>query len=185
MFRATGCFITRSQIRWLYDDECQLHRTEVEMDGSTPAGTLLQFLKTSKDINDCVLGDVFDHSSCQSVVVNETVVDHSQEAETIVLKDHGFNELSSFTQEHQNAYQLDLQDNIYVGMAWVYSGDLYVFWHQCNRQHYDEFNNCSQEGSNAAMKSHAAAVLPGHSIASAGQCLHFQAQLKYAKLKKN
>jgi hypothetical protein len=75
MFRATGHFITRSQIRWLYDDDCQLLRTAVEMDG-------------------CVLGDVFDHRSCQSVVVNEKVVDHSQEAETIVLEDHGFNELS-------------------------------------------------------------------------------------------
>ena len=68
-------------------------------------------------------GDVFDHSSYQSVVVNETVVYHSQEAET-VLKDDGFNELSSFTREHWNAYQLDLQENIFVAMAWVYSGDL-------------------------------------------------------------
>ncbi len=97
MFRATGRFITMSHIRWLYDNDCQLHRTAVEMDGSTSAGNLLQFLKESKDIKYCVLGDVFDHSSCQPVVVNETAVDHSQEAETIVLKDHGFNELSSFT----------------------------------------------------------------------------------------
>ncbi len=104
MFRATGRFITRSQIRWLYDNYCQLQRTAVEMDGSTSAGNLLQFLKESKDINYCVLGDVFDHSSCQSVVVNETVVDHSQEEETVVLKDFRFNELSSFIHDHHNAY---------------------------------------------------------------------------------
>jgi hypothetical protein len=34
------------------------------------------------------------------------------------------------------------------------------------------------------MKSHAAAILPGHFIGSAGSWLHFQAQLKYANLKK-
>jgi hypothetical protein len=34
------------------------------------------------------------------------------------------------------------------------------------------------------MKSHAAAVLPGHSIASDGHYLYFQAQPKYTKLKK-
>jgi hypothetical protein len=119
MFRATGRFITMSHIRWLYDNDCQLHRTAVEMDGSTSAGNLLQFLKESKDITYCVLGDVFDHSSCQSVVVNETVVDHSQEAETVVPEDHGFNELSSFPRQHWNAYQLDLQDNIFVGVVWV------------------------------------------------------------------
>jgi hypothetical protein len=100
MFRATGCFITRSQIRWLYDDDCQLHRAAVEIDSSTTAGYLLQFLKEAKDINYCVLGDVFDHHSCQFFVVNKTVVDRSLEAETVVLEDDGFHELSSFTHEH-------------------------------------------------------------------------------------
>jgi hypothetical protein len=44
----------------------------------------------------------------------------------------------------------------------------YVFWQQKNLCHFDECNNCSHEGSNAAMKSHAAAILPGHFIGSAG-----------------
>jgi hypothetical protein len=65
MFRATGRFITRSQIRWLYDDDCQLHRTAVEIDACTTAGNLLQFLKESKDIKYGVLGDVFDCHSCR------------------------------------------------------------------------------------------------------------------------
>jgi hypothetical protein len=60
----------------------------------------------------------------------------------------------------------------------------YIFWRQYNIQHDDELNNCSHEGRNAAMKSHVAAVLPGHSIASAGRRLHFQAQLKYTESKK-
>jgi len=67
---------------------------------------------------------VFHYSSCHSVVVNETFVDHFLEAETVVLEDDGFHELSSFTHEHQNAYKLDMQENIFVAMALVYSGDL-------------------------------------------------------------
>jgi hypothetical protein len=66
-----------------------------------------------------------------------------------------------------------VQDDSLNYMPSISSPSSLVFWHQCNIRHYDEFNNCSHEGSNAAMKSHAAAVLPGHSIASAGQHLHF------------
>jgi hypothetical protein len=113
MFRATGHFIIRSQIRWLYDDDCQLHRAAVEIDGSTTVGNLLQFVKVTKDIKYCVLGDMFDHHSYQSVAVNETDVDRSLEADTMVLEDHGFHELSSFTREHWNAYNLDVEEKYF------------------------------------------------------------------------
>jgi hypothetical protein len=51
----------------------------------------------------------------------------------------------------------------------------YIYWHRKNLWHFDEFNNCSQEGSNVALKSHAAAILLGNSIGSVDQRLHFQA----------
>jgi hypothetical protein len=62
--------------------------------------------------------------------------------------------------------------------------DLYTFWRRNHIQHFDEFNNCSHEGTNFGIKTHAAAVLPGHSIRNAGKRLHLQAQLKYAELTK-
>jgi hypothetical protein len=49
--------------------------------------------------------------------VSETVVDRSLEAETVVLEDDGFHELSSFAHEHWNAYNLDAQENIFVAVA--------------------------------------------------------------------
>ena len=39
--------------------------------------------------------------------------------------------------------------------------------------HCDEYNNCSCGGSNNAIKSGAAAVVPGHNPCSSGKRLHF------------
>jgi hypothetical protein len=62
--------------------------------------------------------------------------------------------------------------------------DLFVFFRCKHIRHCDEFNNCSHEGTNYGLKSHAAGVLPGHSIDSAGKHLTYQATLKYAELAK-
>jgi hypothetical protein len=67
----------------------------------------------TKDINYYVLGDVFDPQSCQSVVVNETVLESSHEANTVELDNHSFIDLPSFTREHSNAYGSPLM-KIYI-----------------------------------------------------------------------
>jgi hypothetical protein len=64
----------------------------VDIVGATLAGNLLQFLKNTKDINYCVQGDVFDHCSCQSIIVNETVLGSCHEANTFVLEDKNFDD---------------------------------------------------------------------------------------------
>ncbi len=42
--------------------------------------------------------------------------------------------------------------------------DLLVFFNHKNICHFDEYNNCSHDKTNYGLKSHAAGVLPGHSI---------------------
>lgn len=62
--------------------------------------------------------------------------------------------------------------------------DLFVFFRRKHIRHFDEYNNCSHEGTNYGLKSHAAGVLPGHSIDNAGERLTYQAELKYTELAK-
>jgi hypothetical protein len=40
----------------------------------------------------------------------------------------------------------------------------YAYWIRKNIRHYDEYNNCSLEGTNFGMKNHAAPARPMHSI---------------------
>jgi len=62
--------------------------------------------------------------------------------------------------------------------------DLFVFFKCKKIRHFDEYNNCSHEGTNYGLKSHAAGVLPGHSIDNAAKCLTYQSTLKYAEIAK-
>jgi hypothetical protein len=62
--------------------------------------------------------------------------------------------------------------------------DFFVFFRRKHIRHFDEYNNCSHEGTNYGLKSHAAGVLPGHSIDNAGKRLTYQATLKYTELAK-
>jgi hypothetical protein len=55
------------------------------------------------------------------------------------------------------------EENLFVGVAWVTSTD-----------HFDEYNNCSHEGTNCGLKSHADGVLLGHSIDYAAKCLTYR-----------
>lgn len=63
--------------------------------------------------------------------------------------------------------------------------DYYAFYHRKFVFHFDEFNNCSHEGTNNGVKSGAVAVLPGHDISSAGKRLHFQGKLRCVELAKS
>jgi len=62
--------------------------------------------------------------------------------------------------------------------------DLFVFFKRKKIHQFDEYNNCSHEGTNYGLKSHAAGVLPGHSIDNAAKCLTYQSTLKYAEIAK-
>jgi len=50
--------------------------------------------------------------------------------------------------------------------------------------HFDEYNNCSNKGTIYGLKSHAASVLPGHSIHNADKRLTYQATVKNTELAK-
>jgi hypothetical protein len=44
--------------------------------------------------------------------------------------------------------------------------------------HFNEYNNCAHEGTNFGAKSHAAQLLPSHTILKAGKTMVFQAAIK-------
>jgi hypothetical protein len=54
----------------------------------------------------------------------------------------------------------------------------FVFYRRKSVYHFNEYNNCAHEGTNFGAKSHAAQLLPSHTILQAGKTMVFQAAIK-------
>ena len=120
MFRKTGLFLPRLQIRWLYDEDATLHKHSI--DENTAPGNLLQYFEDSKDIDYCILGNVVDENN--PVVVNEVRINGSSSASTTFLSGAEFNDLEVFSNNHRTAFNMNDEENLFVGVAWISTGDL-------------------------------------------------------------
>jgi hypothetical protein len=120
MFNKTGMFLSRSQIHWLYDADATLHKKSI--DENTAPGNLLEFFESSGDISYCILGNVVEDK--KSVAVNEMRVEGNPTLSTTVLTGADFNDLEVFANSHRTAYNISDDENLFVGVAWVTTGDM-------------------------------------------------------------
>jgi hypothetical protein len=66
--------------------------------------------------------------------------------------------------------------NFLTGYVLIYE-EQFVFYRRKALRHFNEYNNCAHEGTNFGTKSHAAQLLPSHTILQAGKTMVFQAAL--------
>jgi hypothetical protein len=64
-----------------------------------------------------------------------------------------------------------------TGYVLIYE-EHFVFYRRKSVYHFNEYNNCAHEGTNFGAKSHAAQLLPSHTILQAGKTMVFQAAIK-------
>jgi len=60
--------------------------------------------------------------------------------------------------------------------------DSYVFFRRKSIRHFNEYTNCAHEGTNHGTKSHAAQLLPSHTIFQAAKTMVFQSAIKCKEL---
>ena len=97
-----GNFVSRSQVRYLYDDDNQRYCQAVDND--SPPCDLLNFFDETKEVKYCILGNIVDKNSGKPTVINEMGFvgeGGSIDRETVALEGDEFQDLCNVTTEHR------------------------------------------------------------------------------------
>ncbi len=124
LFRKDGLYFSRSQVRYLYNDDEFIYNKNAHDDhNETPPGNLLKYFAESHDVSYCVLGNMVDKTG-SAIVINELRSEENINPLTTTLDDQEYSDLLDVTSRHRGAYGLTDNENLFVAVAWVYTGEL-------------------------------------------------------------
>jgi len=124
LFRKDGLYFSRSQVRYLYNDDEFIYNKNANDDhNETPPGNVLKYFAESHDVSYCVLGNMVDKTG-SAIVINELRSEENINPLTTTLDDQEYSDLLDVTSRHRGAYGLTDNENLFVAVAWVYTGEL-------------------------------------------------------------